>query len=32
VPTFSVFAAGAAFLIVAALSQSARHTLAGRPA
>ncbi len=32
VPTFSVFAAGAAFLIVAALSQSARHTLAERTA
>ena len=32
VQSFGVFAAGAAFLIVAALSQSARHTLAGRPA
>jgi hypothetical protein len=32
VPTFSLFAAGAAFLIVVVLSQSARHTLAGRPA
>ena len=30
--SFGVFAAGAAFLIVAALSQSARHTLAGHPA
>ena len=32
VQSFGVFAAGAALLIVAALSQSARHTLAVRPA